>query len=154
MRLSSHGPRARAEFRRVLVESQIGVTESELAARRSRHQRLRARRVERRLAELRALLHDLDGGERPERRSWLTSRAVGYAVSLLWLAGAVILGIELVRHGLHTVAATVGIVVMLVVSLLWFVLAVARVPISRSEPRDELRFEGGARERRPDQPGQ
>lgn len=137
MRLSSHGPRARAEFRRVLVESQIGMTESELAHRRSRHQWLRARRVERRLAELRGLLRDLDGAERTRAPSWLRSRIVWRAVNVAWLAGAVLLATELVRHGLHTVAATVGNIAMLSLSLLWFVLAVARVPFSGPEQTEE-----------------
>jgi hypothetical protein len=133
MRLSSHGPRARAEFRRLVVESQIGMTESELAHRRSRHQWVRARRVERRLAELRALLRDLDGVERATTPSWLRSRFLGRVVSVVWLAGAALLAAELVRNGLHTVAATVGNLAMLALSLLWFVLAVARVPFSAPE---------------------
>src|SRR6478736_9652018 len=133
MRLSSHGPRARAEFRRLVVESQIGITESELAHRRSRHQWFRARRVERRLAELRELLRDLDGVERTRSPSWIRSRFVGRVASVVWLVGAALLGTELVRNGLHTVAATVGIVAMLALSLLWFVLAVARVPFSAPE---------------------
>jgi len=134
MRLSSYGPRARGEFRRLVLESRIGVTESELAARRSRGQRLRARQVERRLAALRELQRVHAGG-RPARRPWMSSRAVGYAASLVWLGGAALLGVELARHGLHTTAAVVGIVVMLLLSVLWFVLAVARVPLSAG-PRE------------------
>jgi hypothetical protein len=129
MRLSSYGPRARAEFRRLVLESRIGVTEAELAARRSRRQRLRARRVERRLIDLRARLRELDGEEPVATRSW----GPVYVVTAAWLAGAVLLGAELVRHGLHTVAATVGNIVMLALSLLWFAVVVARVPVSRSD---------------------
>jgi hypothetical protein len=135
-RLSSHGPRARAEFRRLVLESRIGVTQSELTARRSRHQRVRVRRIERRLAALRAQLADLEGLP-PARRSWLASSAVGYAVGAVWLVGAALLGVQLARHGLETPTGTIGIVVMLLVSLLWFVLAVARVPVSAAEPADE-----------------
>lgn len=136
MRLSSYGPRARFEFRRVLLESRIGVLESELAARRSRGQRLRLRRAERRLATLRELRRTLDG-ERPPRRAWMSSRSLGYAVTVVWLAGAALLGLELVSHGLHTVAAAAGIVVMLLVSVVWFVLAVARIPLSAGERGDD-----------------
>jgi hypothetical protein len=136
-RLSSHGPRARTEFKRLVLESQIGLRESELAARRSRRQRLRARRVERRLATLRSLLGDLEGRGRPAERSWLRSRAVGYVVSAVWLAGAASLGVEIARHGLDTAAATVGVVVMLAVSLLWFALAVARTPLRDDAQPDE-----------------
>jgi hypothetical protein len=136
MRLSSHGPRARAEFRRVLLESQIGRSEAELAARRSRQQRLRSRRVERRLIALRVLLRDLEGEPRVTAPSWAGSRAAGVLASVVWLVGAAILGTEIVGHGLHTVAATAGVVVMLLLSLVWFALAVARVPVSR-EPGAE-----------------
>lgn len=128
-RLSSYGPQARVEFRRVVLQSRIGITESELAARRSLNQPWRVRRVEERLARLRELLRDLDG-ERPSRRAWLASRRVGYAVTIVWLAGAALLGVELARHGLHTVGAAAGLVVMLLLSVLWFAAAVARVPVS------------------------
>jgi len=143
MRLSSHGPRARAEFRRVLLESQIGMAEAELAARRSRRQRLRSRRVERRLVVLRTLLSDLEGRERVAGSSWLRSRSAGLVVSAVWLAGATLLGSEIVRHGLHSMTATVGDIAMLVVSLVWFALAVARVPLSRApvEETDSARRE-------------
>lgn len=131
-RLSSYGPRARVEFRRVVLQSRIGVTESELVARRSLNQRWRVRRVEERLATLHDLLRDLDG-ERPARRASLASRGVGYAVTIAWLAGAALLGVELARHGLNTAGAAAGIVVMLLLSVLWFAAAVARVPVSGEE---------------------
>ncbi len=133
MRLSSYGPQARSEFRRLVLESQITRGEAELAARRSRRQRLRSRRVERRLDELRGLLRDLEGGERPARRSWLRSRVVWAVVSVLWLVGALALGTEIVRSGVQTTAVTIGVLAMLGVSVLWFALAVARVPLSRGE---------------------
>lgn len=135
-RLSSHGPRARAEFRRLVLESRIGVTQSELAVRKSRRQRLRVRRVERRLATLREQLADLEG-RRPQRRPWLTSRAAGYLVSAAWLAGAALLGVQVARHGVDSRAGTVGVVLMLLVSLLWFALAVARIPLSAEGRADE-----------------
>jgi hypothetical protein len=64
---------------------------------------------------------------------------VGYAVSAVWLAGAAVLGVEIVRHGVDTVAAGVGVIVMLAVSLLWFALAVARIPLRGDAPPDETR---------------
>ena len=131
MRLSSYGPQARSEFRRLVLESQISRGEAELAARRSRRQRFRSRRVERRLVELRELLRDLEGGERPASPSWLRSRTAAVLVSLLWLGGALALGTEIVRHGVQTTAVTVGVLAMLAVSVLWFALAVARVPLIR-----------------------
>jgi hypothetical protein len=136
MRLSSYGPRARTEFRRLVLESQISRGEAELAARRSRRQRYRSRRVERRLAELHALLRELEGIERPARRSSFGSRFAGGLVTALWVTGAVVLGTEVVRHGVHTIAVTVGVLAMLGVSLLWFALAVARVPVSGDGGRE------------------
>jgi hypothetical protein len=120
----------------MVLDSRIGVLESEVAARRSRGQRLRVRRVERRLESLRELRRRLDG-ERPSRRAWMSSRGLGYAVTVVWLAGAALLGLELVRHGLDTAAAAAGIVVMLLVSVLWFVLAVARLPLIAGEREDD-----------------
>jgi hypothetical protein len=135
-RLSSHGPRARAEFRRLLLESQIGRGEAELAARRSRNQRLRVRRIERRLVALRTLLGELDGAERSAARSWLHSRTAGALLSVAWVAGAVALAVEIARHGVHSAVVTVGVVAMLALSLLWFALAVARVPLRQDADRD------------------
>jgi hypothetical protein len=135
-RLSSHGPRARAEFRRLVLESRIGVTQSELAARKSLHQRIRVRRVERRLAELQGQLAELDG-PRSQPRSRLTLHAAGYLVSAVWLVGAALLAVQLARHGLDTAAGTAGILVMLLVSLVWFALAIARIPLSAEAPEDE-----------------
>jgi hypothetical protein len=136
-RLSSYGPRARVEFRRVVLQSRIGDTESELAARRSLNQRWRVRRVEQRLATLRELLLDLEG-ERPARRARLASRGVGYVLTVAWLAGAALLGLELAREGLHTAGAAAGIVAMLLLSVLWFSAAVARIPVSEEEREDEV----------------
>jgi hypothetical protein len=129
-RLSSYGPRARAEFRRLLLESQIDRGEAELAARRSRNQRYRSRRVERRLAALRTLLRELEGAQRFPAPSWLRSRTAGALVSLLWVAGAAALAVDIVVRGVGAVTVTVGVIAMLAVSLLWFALAVARVPLS------------------------
>jgi hypothetical protein len=133
LRLSAHGPTARAEFRRTLLRSLIGTAEAEVELRRSRRQRVRARRAERRLDQLRRQLSALDDGPRTERSRWARSPALGRAVSVLWLAGAVLLGAEIAVDGVHSTTVIVGDVVMLVLSLAWFLLAVARVPVS--EPR-------------------
>jgi len=134
MRLSTHGPAGRAQFRRTILQSLIGTAEDEVELRRSRRQRLRARRAERRLDELRRRLNALDDVYRPPARyRWRRSAALGRAVGLLWLVGAVLLGSEIAVDGVHSTAVIVGDAAMLVLSVVWCLLAVARVPVS--EPR-------------------
>ena len=129
-RLSRHGPTGRAEFKRVLLDSLIASAVLELEVRRSRHQRLRARSAERRLDELRRERRELDTGRlthRPWR--WLRSAVLGYIVSALWLVGVALLGVQVALHGVHTHVSVAGDLAMLILSLLWFLLAVARVPL-------------------------
>ncbi len=131
MRLSTHGPSGRAEFRRTILRSLIGTAEAEVELRRARRQRIRARRAERRLDELQRRLFALEGGHPKSVRSrWFRSPAAGRVVSVLWLVGAGLLASEIVVHGVHSTKVIVGDALMLVLSLAWFLLAVARVPIS------------------------
>ena len=141
-RLSRHGPSGRAEFRRLLLDSLIASATSELELHRSRHQRLRARSAERRLEELRRERRELDE-DRFTRQSWRWARGpiVGVVVTVLWLFGAALLAAQIVVHGVHTQLTIVGDIVMLVLSLLWFLLAVARVPI-REATDDQLEQSG------------
>jgi membrane-bound ClpP family serine protease len=141
MRLSAHGPTARREFRRTLLRSLIGSAEAEVELRRSRRQRLRTRRAERRLGELRRQLSALDDGLRPERSRWARSPVLGRVVSILWVAGAVLLGAEIAAEGVHSTEVVVGDVVMLALSLAWFLLAVARVPFSEPRGAESARHE-------------
>ena len=134
MRLSTHGPAGRAQFRRTILQSLIGTAEAEVELRRSRRQRLRARRAERRLDELRRQLSALDDGyRRPARYRWRRSAALGRTVGVLWLVGAVLLGSKIVVDGVDSTTVIVGDAAMLVLAVVWFLLAVARVPVS--EPR-------------------
>src|SRR5204863_4843905 len=133
MRLSTHGPAGRAQFRRTILQSLIGSAEAEVALRRSRRQRLRARRAERRLDELRRQLLALENGyRRPAGNRW-RSAALGRAVGALWIVGAVLLGIEIAVDGVDSTTVIVGDAAMLALTVVWFLLAVARVPVS--EPR-------------------
>ena len=134
MRLSTHGPAARAQFRRTVLESLIGSAEAEVELRRSRRQRLRTRRAERRLDELRRELSSIDAGYlRPVGRRWRRSATLGRAVGFLWLLGAVLLGFEVAVDGVHSTTVIVGDVAMLVLSVVWFLLAIARLPISEPQ---------------------
>ena len=133
-RLSRHGPAGRAEFRRLLLDSLIASATSELELRRSRHQRLRARSAERRLGQLQRDRRALDADRLTRRsRGWLRAAATGYVVTALWIVGAVLLGAQIASRGVQTRLTIAGDVGMLVLSLLWFLLAVARVPVRTSE---------------------
>ena len=129
-RLSRYGPAGRYEFRRLLLDSRIAATVSELELRQSQHQRLRARATERRLDELRRQRLELDG-DRLIRGShtWYRGAALGVIVTGAWFVGAALLGLQIARHGVHTRLTVAGDLAMLVLSLLWFLLAVARVPL-------------------------
>jgi hypothetical protein len=135
-RLSRHGPAGRAAFRRVVLDSLIASAASELELRRSRRERVRARSARRRLDELLRERRELDA-DRFVRRPWAWPRAAatGYVVTALWLAGATLLGVQLATHGVHAWRTIAGDVAMLALSLLWFLLAVARVPVR--EPVDD-----------------
>ena len=107
MRLSTHGPAGRAQFRRTILQSLIGSAEAEVDLRRSRRQRLRARRAERRLGELRRQLSALENGyRRPAGNRW-RSAALGRAVGALWIVGAVLLGIEIAVDGVDSTTVIV-----------------------------------------------
>jgi hypothetical protein len=133
-RLSRHGAAGRAEFRRVLLDSLIDSATSDLELRRSRNQRVRARSAERRLEELRRERRALESGEFSRRSwEWLGSATAGYVVTVVWLIGATLLGVHVVVDGVHTHLTVVGDIAMLALSLLWFLLAVVRVPVSEQD---------------------
>jgi hypothetical protein len=120
----------------VLLDSLIDSATSDLELRRSQNQRLRARSAERRLEGLRRERRALESGDFSRRSwQWVRSPAAGYVVTVVWLVGATLLGAHIVVDGVHTHLTVVGDIMMLVLSLLWFVLAVVRVPVS--EPDDE-----------------
>lgn len=133
-RLSRHGPTGRAEFRRIVLDSLIASAASELEVRRSRRQRLRARSAERRLAELLYERRVLDGDRYvPRPWKWVRAATTGYAVTIAWFVGAGLLGAQIVLHGVHSRLTIAGDIGMLALSLLWFLLAVARIPFTASE---------------------
>lgn len=133
-RLSRHGPTGRAEFRRIVLDSLIASAASELELRQSRRQRMRARSAERRLAELLYERRVLDGDRYIARPwKWVRAASTGYVVTVAWLVGAVLLGAQIARHGIHSRLTIAGDIGMLALSLLWFLLAVARIPFTVSE---------------------
>lgn len=133
-RLSRHRPAGRAEFKRLVLDSLIASAASELELHRSRHRRLRARSARRRLDELRNERRALDADRFvPRPWGWARSRATGYLVTVAWLVGAVSLGAQIALRGVHTHVTIAGDLAMLALSLLWFLLAVARVPLRTPE---------------------
>ena len=142
MRLSTHGPSGRTEFRRTILRSLIGTAEAEVELRRSRRQRIRARRAERRLDDLHRQLSALEPGyPRSTGNRWFRSATAGRIASVLWLAGAGLLAFEIAGDGVHSTKVIVGDAVMLVLSLVWFLLAVARVPVTEPRGADAARPE-------------
>jgi len=133
-RLSRHGPAGRTAFRRIVLDSLIASAASELELRQSRRQRLRARSAERRLAGLLDERRALDADRfvpRPWR--WVRAASTGYIVTVAWLVGAVLLGAQIAAQGVHSKLTIAGDIGMLALSLLWFLLAVARIPFTASE---------------------
>jgi hypothetical protein len=127
MTSSAYAREGRVEFKRLLLESLISSTAAEVEQRRTRRQRLRARRAERRLAELQRLDQALAHGS-TARLAWFRRPGAGYVVGTVWVVGVVLLAAEIVMNGLHTRVTAVGDVVMLVVSLVWFLVTVAQIP--------------------------
>ena len=120
-----------------MLQSLIGTVEAEVELRRSQQQRLRTRRAERRLGELRQQLSALEDGYRPAaRRRPRSSRALVRLVGAVWVVGAVLLAAEVAVDGAHSTRVVVGDVVMLALSLIWFLLAVARVPLSEQRAEE------------------
>ncbi len=63
----------------------------------------------------------------------MRAASTGYVVTVAWLVGAVLLGAQIAFHGVHSRLTIAGDIGMLALSLLWFLLAVARIPFTASE---------------------
>lgn len=111
---------------RVVLVSLAERTRVELDERRARGQRLRAQRALRRLQELERALDRFDRGLAPLPTPWyLRWGAFGAAiVALLATVGALVSLVAV--HGPTGVLVGVADVAMLVATLVWFVIAIAR----------------------------
>jgi hypothetical protein len=127
MTSSAYAREGRVEFKRLLLESLISSAAAEVESRRTRRQRLRARRAEHRLAELQRLDRALATGSTASF-AWFRRPGAGYVAGTVWVVGALLLASEIVMNGVHTRLTAVGDVAMLVVSLVWFLVTVAQVP--------------------------
>jgi len=124
----------RREFGRVVLSSLAATARAELDERRARGQRLRARRAMRRLEELEHQLALLDRGLPVLPAPWYARRSGLGAVVALWLASLAALVAAVGVWGPTGVVVGIADVAMLLATLAWFCVAVAR---RRSPPPEE-----------------
>jgi len=111
---------------RVVLVSLAERTRAELDERRARGQRLRAQRTLHRLEELERALDRFDRGLAPLPTPWYR-RSGAYAAALAALLAAVVaLGLLVAIRGPEGVLVAVLDVAMLVATVVWFSIAVAR----------------------------
>lgn len=111
---------------RVVLVSLAERTRAELDDRRARGQRLRAQRALRRLEELERALDRFDHGLAPLPTPWYLKWGA-YTVAILALvAAAGGLAVLVVVHGPSGVLVGVADIAMLVATLVWFTIAIAR----------------------------
>jgi Flp pilus assembly protein TadB len=111
---------------RVVLVSLAERTRAELDERRARGQRLRAQRTLRRLEELERALDRFDRGLAPLPTPWYLRRGALAAAVAVLLATVGTLVAAVAIHGPSGVIVGVADVAMLVATLVWFSIAVAR----------------------------
>ena len=128
MRPERQAGSGRREFGRVILTSLAASARAELEYRRRQGQRLRARRALRRLEELEAALDRLERGVPALPAPWYARRSVLALVIVVWTASVAVLAVALVLHGASGVVVAAADVGMLVTTLAWFCIKVARRP--------------------------
>jgi len=113
---------------RVVLVSLAERARTELDERRVRGQRLRAHRALRRLEELERALARFDHGDPPLPTPWYLQRGAVAVAATVLLATVAALAFAVVVHGPTGILVGVADVVMLVATLVWFTVAVARRP--------------------------
>jgi Flp pilus assembly protein TadB len=116
----------RREFGRVVLTSLVAGVRAELEERRARGQRLRARRSLHRLQELERALDRLERGLPALPPPWYARPGALGAASALWAATLCALIAAVVANGPSGLLVGAADVVMLVATLAWFCIAVAR----------------------------
>jgi Flp pilus assembly protein TadB len=114
-----------------------------------RGRRLRARRAERRLAELEEALERLESGAPPQRQPWYARPGMGAATATAFFASAAALVAVVGLRGPDGVLVGVLDVAMLLATALWFSAAVGSRTRARGKspypPNGGSRSEGGGR---------
>jgi hypothetical protein len=113
---------------RVILVSLAERTRSELAERRARGQRVRAHRALKRLEELERALERFDRGDPPLPTPWYLHRAALAAAAGVLLVTVAALAAAVVVRGASGVLVGAADLVMLLATLVWFSVAVARRP--------------------------
>jgi hypothetical protein len=115
----------RREFGRLVLNSLVKSARAELEERRTRGQRLRARRALHRLRELEQALDELERLGTPLPRPWYLRRAAEASAAAAGIGAAGLLAAAVGGHA-HGVLVGVLDVAMLAATIAWFAIAVAR----------------------------
>lgn len=126
-----HAGAGRRELGRVVLTSLATAARIELDARRARGQRLRARRAERRLAELEEALDRFERGAPPLTPAWHSRPEAELATVLAAFASVGVLAAVAALRGPQGLLVGALDVVMLLATVTWFCVAVSR----RTRPR-------------------
>jgi hypothetical protein len=124
----------RREFGRIVIASLADSVRAQVEEHQARGRRLRARRAERRLAELERQLDLLDRGLPVLPTVWWARRGALAVIAALWLASVGALIAAVAARGPSGALVGTTDVLMLLATLLWFSVAVAR---RRRSPPDE-----------------
>lgn len=116
----------RREFGRVALSSLAAGARAELAERRARGQRLRARRALRRLEELERALDAMERGGSALPPPWYTGAGALALTGVVWLASLAALAVVVAARGPSGLLVGAIDVVMLVATIAWFTVAVSR----------------------------
>jgi Flp pilus assembly protein TadB len=126
-----HAGAGRREFGRVVLVSLAASARAELETHRARGRKLRARRAERRLAELEEALERLESGAPPRTRGWHDSAAAEAATASAFVATVVVLAAAVAMRGPAGLLVGALDAAMLLAAVTWFLVAVGR----RARPR-------------------
>ena len=121
-----HSGAGRREFRRVVLTSLAKAARIDLDERRERGQRLRARRALRRLEELEQQLAQLDELGATLPRPWYLAPGAELAAGGVCVAVLALLAAVVAAHGTKGLVVGLVDVAMLVSTVAWFAVAVAR----------------------------
>jgi hypothetical protein len=144
-----HAGAGRREFGRVVLASLTASARAELDTQRALGRRLRARRAERRLAELEEALERLESGAPPQTHAWYTRPGAAAVTGTAFLVSVVVLAAVVGMRGPDGVVVGVLDVTMLLATALWFSAAVGAHTRARrgapSPPNGGSSFEESSR---------